>query len=119
MLERHIESLFLSQYILLTGDKELSIAIGNQLNSCEQFDPQSYDPLTHAHEYEITGRTHIVTLTEAVKGRYVTVYLNDTGSLSLCEVEVCAEPLSSGKSSCAVLGSQAECVCFTTSFFLF
>ena len=88
--------MYLSQYIVLTVGKELSIGIGNQFDSCQQFDPQSYDPSTHAQEYEITGRTHIMTLSKAVRGRYVTVYLNDTGSLQLCEVEVCAEPVSPG-----------------------
>ena len=88
--------MYLSQYIVLTGGQELSIGIGNQFDSCQQFNAQSYDPSTHAHEYEITGRTHIMTLSEAVRGRYVTVYLNDTGALHLCDVEVCAEPLSPG-----------------------
>ena len=91
--------LYISQGILFTVDKDqkLSVAIGNQFDSCEQFDPWNYNAFTHAHEYERTGRTHILTLSEAVRGRYMTVYLNQTGALQLCEVEVCAEPAASGK----------------------
>ena len=91
--------LYISQGILFTGhkDQKLSVAVGNQFDSCEEFDPWDYNPLTHVHEYERTGRTHILTLGEAVRGRYVTVYLNKTGALQLCEVEVCAKPVSPGE----------------------
>ena len=55
-----------------------------------------------------------MTLSEAVRGRYLAIYLNDTGALHLCEVEVCAESLSRGQyiymwqqhSSCANRGDQ-------------
>ena len=89
----------LSEDNLFPGDQnqKLSVGIGNQFDSCEEVDAGTYTPLTHAHEYERTRRTHIMTLSEAVRGRYVSVYLNNTGTLHLCEVEVCAEPVSPGK----------------------
>ena len=79
---------------LFSETLSLHVAVGNQFESCEEFDPTDFLSIAHVQYKE----TQVVTLNETVTGRFVTLYLNGTGILQLYHVEVFGASPVPGKS---------------------
>ena len=72
----------------------LHVAVGNRFESCEEFKPTDFLSIANV-QYK---GTQVVTLNEAVSGRFVTLYLNGMGNLQLYEVVVFGASPVPGKS---------------------
>ena len=73
-------------YSLLSAPSTFTVAVGNQFKSCDLFEPNDFRAIAHVRG----SGTQRVTLNETVTGRFVSLYLNETGVLQLYDVEVCA-----------------------------
>ncbi len=65
-----------------------TIAVGNQGQFCEPFDPEAFATCALVTEPMLTQETRLIPCHEPVQGRYVTVFLKRRVPLRLCEVEV-------------------------------
>ncbi len=66
--------------------KNAFVAVGNNFTQ-KSFDPSGYDVCAHIPN-QGRGATEAYSCDNPVRGRFLTVYLQDPGCLSLCEVEV-------------------------------
>ena len=79
--------------IFVADDKvrDLTVAIGNEFESCESLNAENYVPCSRSGQS--LGTTWLMMCDEPVRGRYLVVYQNTTGSLTLCDVEVYGLPV--------------------------
>ena len=67
----------------------LTIGVGNKLPfNTLNFDPRTFIPCSHVTNNFGAGETRTIHCDSPVTGRYVSVYLNKTAILTLCEVQV-------------------------------
>ena len=84
----------MEQYIpaLFPGDRlsEFYIGVGSSFDNATEFDPTSYNVCWYQNSSVSEGETWVFTCTEAIEGRYVTIYFPTTKTqvLTLCEVQV-------------------------------
>ena len=77
---------------LLLGSSVFTVAVGNRFQSCDWFEPSDFRAIAHVRGSGTQRVTlsEIVTGNDIVTGRFVGLYLNETGVLQLYDVEVCA-----------------------------
>ena len=73
--------------------KNFHVTVGDDVISHISFDPENFTDCVHVPGAFASAETRVLRCDRPMRGRYVAVYIEEDGILSLCEVEVFGRPV--------------------------